>query len=474
LRTRKILFGSLQLAGGQGATQLLSLARNLLIARLIGPEQFGLGLTFVLVVAFVEMAGDLSWQKFIVQDAEGDQPRTQATLHLFLAVRGLLLGAALLLGAEALIWVLGVSPELAWAYRLLALVPLLSSLTHLDMKRFHRQLRYGPDVAALCVGNVAGLVIGVAAAFTLNDYRALLIAVIVRYVGQLITSHMLAEWPFRFGYSRDVALRAWRFGWPLTINGVVLFASSQGDRAVVVRAFGLATFGVYGAVALVVQAVASLVSTVVGGLGLPLLAAKKRAPAEYELAYNRLGSLVALGAVSVCVPLFALLPSLLPVLYGDRFEIPRMLVALLIGVLLLMIFRSWPTVAALSLGATRIVMAQSVARSTGIALAAIIVALGGSILDLAAALLVGEVAATAVVFALLRSGHGLPVERAAALFAIVLAVGSGCLAVEWLWGGNWIAALTAYPALLAVGWAAMYVVSAEVRGFARGLGAVPQ
>lgn len=473
LRTRRILFGSLQIAGGQGANQLISFARNLLIARLIGPEQFGLGLTFVLIVAFVEMAGDLSWQKFIVQDPEGDQPKTQATLHLFLALRGLLLGAALLLGAEALIWVLGVSPDLAWAYRVLALVPVLSSLTHLDVKRFHRQLRYGPDVATQCVGNIAGLVAGVTAAFTLDDYRALLIAVVVRYLGQVITSHMLAEWPYRFRYSRAVALRAWRFGWPLMINGVVLFASSQGDRAVVVRAFGVAAFGVYGAVSIVTQAITTLVLTVTGSIGLPIMSGKQNAPAEFAAAYDRLGSITTLTAVVVGVPMFAVLPGLIPVLYGADFEVPRMLVTLLAAVVVLVVMRNWPTIASLSLGNTGIVMWQTVSRASGIAFAVLVVTLGGDLVDVAAALLVGEALATVVIFTMLRSAYGFALDRAAVLLGIATATMIACIAVEWLWGGA-LVALTFYPLILAAALAALYLASADVRGLARNLKAAVQ
>ncbi len=474
LLIQKIFVGTLQMAGGQGATQLLNFARNLLIARLIGPEQFGLGLTCLLVVAFVEMASDFSWHRFIVQDEQGEAPSLQATLHTFLLVRGVILAAALLFGAGFLTQVLGVPSELQWTYQVLAVVPLLVGMTHLDVKRFQRRLRYGPDVASQCIGNLSGLLVGVAAAVMLGDYRSMLAAVVVRYTVATLVTHLVAERPYRIGYDRAIAHRAWRFGWPLLVNGSLLFASSQGDRAVIVRTFGVAVFGVYGAVALVTQAVASLIVNVIGNLGLPILAAHQRSRADYITAYNRMGSISALTAIIVCVPMFAVLPTLIPLLYGDGFTMPHMLVGVLIMVLMALIFRNWPTIAMLALGDSRIVMLENGSRISGIAFAVAAAYTGGSVLHVAGALMLGEFAATVTIFLLIKRFHNFPIEYAAMLFSIVLAVGISCLLVEYWWERNLVVSFTAYPLILVAGLVSLYLASSEVRSLARDLRAIAQ
>jgi O-antigen/teichoic acid export membrane protein len=470
--SKKILVGSLQIAGGQGASQLLSFARNLFIARLIGPDQFGLGLTCVLIVTFVEMASDMSWQKFIVQDDGGEDPRVQATLHTFFLIRGALIAAALWLGAELLTRALGVPAEFAWTYRALALVPVFTGLSHLDVKRFHRYLRYAPDVVTQALGNLAGIIVGVVIAATLGDYRAILVSVIVRDGAAALLSHLLADWPYRIGYSPVVARRAWVFGWPLLINGFLLFASNQGDRAVIVRAFGTAVFGIYGATALVTQSIASLVLTVIGSIGLPILAGLQHSPDEYAAAYNRLGSISAVAAVSVCVPLFAVLPILIPLLYGASFEVPHMLTALLVVILMVIIFRNWGTVAALSVGASHIVMLENLVRTAGIGLALLAVILGGELIAVASALLVGELIGTAMIFVVLRASYGFGLEWATVLFGIVASVGATCLMVEGMLPVGNLARFAIYPAILGGGLGALYLASAEVRGLARDLRAV--
>ena len=68
----KIARSSITILSGDVANQLLTLTRNVLIARLIGPDQFGIGLTFAVAVSFLEMATDVSWDKFVVQDRHGD------------------------------------------------------------------------------------------------------------------------------------------------------------------------------------------------------------------------------------------------------------------------------------------------------------------------------------------------------------------------------------------------------------------
>ncbi len=80
--------GALLLLTGQVGSQLLSLLRNFVVARLILPSSFGVAVTFTTTISLLNLISDIGMDKFIVQDRDGDDPRVQASLQTLIVVRG--------------------------------------------------------------------------------------------------------------------------------------------------------------------------------------------------------------------------------------------------------------------------------------------------------------------------------------------------------------------------------------------------
>ena len=132
---RHVFKGAAVVGGGQALGQVLSFVRNVIVARLLGPDDFGIAATFALTVSLLEMISDLGTDKLIILAADGDNPRLQASAQLWQFAREAV-GALLIL---ALAWPLAALfgvPQARWAFYWLALVPLLRGLLHLDIKRF--------------------------------------------------------------------------------------------------------------------------------------------------------------------------------------------------------------------------------------------------------------------------------------------------------------------------------------------------
>ncbi len=73
---------------------ILMMVRNLLVARLISLQDYGLASTFVLAVTIVEMMSALGLQQQMVQSKQGDEPYLQASLQGFQAFRGVINGTS--------------------------------------------------------------------------------------------------------------------------------------------------------------------------------------------------------------------------------------------------------------------------------------------------------------------------------------------------------------------------------------------
>lgn len=229
---------------GNAATSLLLLARNLLLARLIPVESYGIAATFALAMAAVEMVTALGLQQQIVQSRQGDDPDYQNALQGFQILRGILAGLALFLLADPLARFLNAA-EAVLAYKMLALVPILNALQHFDIHRLNRQDRFGPLMLTNTLPSALSLLAIWPLALWFGDWRAMLWATLGQLALSVVVSHMLAERPFRPTLDIGVMKSSLRFGWPLLANAVLMFVVFQGDRVTVGHHLGLEHLAVF-------------------------------------------------------------------------------------------------------------------------------------------------------------------------------------------------------------------------------------
>lgn len=229
---------------GNALSALLLLTRNLLIARLIPIEDYGIAATFAIVMAIVEMASFLGLHQQIVQARDGDAPRFQAALQGLQVLRGLFASVLMFLMADVIARFLGI-PEVAWAYQLQAIFPLLNALQHFDIHRMNRQMRFGPLLLTNTVPTILSVVTVWPLAEIYGDYRVMLYAQMIHMILIVIVSHLVAERPYRIVFDRGIMARSLTFGWPLLVNGLLMFFVFQGDKLIVGRELGMEALAIF-------------------------------------------------------------------------------------------------------------------------------------------------------------------------------------------------------------------------------------
>lgn len=235
---------ALLVLSGNAMISLLGFARNLLIARLISVEDFGIAATLALAVSIVEMASALGLQQQIVQARDGEDPHLQAALQGFQLLRGILSGLTLFLLAGPLADFMNV-PEATWGYRTMALLPVLGALQHFDAARLVRVMRFGPSILVGVVPAAVSLAATWPMARWLGDWRAMMGVIMIAATLGLIMSHLVAQRPYRIVLDRSQMRRSLNFGWPLLINNALLFLVFNGDRMIVGRELGMAALGIF-------------------------------------------------------------------------------------------------------------------------------------------------------------------------------------------------------------------------------------
>lgn len=235
---RIMLKKALLVVTGNAFGSLLLLVRNLVIARLISPEDYGIASTFAISMSIVEMLSYLGLNQLMVVDKEGDTPHFQAAMQGFQVMRGLFSALALFLIARPYAAFLGVE-HVAWAYEVIAVIPLINGFQHYDPHRLKRHMNFRPTVVTNALPPLVSVLSVWPLAVLFGDYRIMLAALIVQAASMVALSHLTAERPYRLTIDTVLMRRAVGFGWPLLLNGMLMFFVFNGERLIVGRELGM-------------------------------------------------------------------------------------------------------------------------------------------------------------------------------------------------------------------------------------------
>jgi O-antigen/teichoic acid export membrane protein len=401
--------------------QLCALARYTILARFLGPEALGLVAMLTLASQFFQSITDNGSDRFLIQDKDGDKPVVQSLVQTLFVGRGAVqtLGLVLLAGPIAAYFK---APSLQPALMILGLAPLIFGFLHLDFRRSQRQGDFRAEATVTLVAEGLSLVATAVAAYLTRDFTAVLYGLITRSIAYAAVSHLLAKRRYTLGLSREHARRLAHFSVPLMFNGLLLFIGAQGDRVVVANELGLTQLGHYTAVLMLIFYPASTLMRYMGAMHLPRLAAAKESAEHRDQAADIIAGQAMILGLGMAAGFALVAPFAVVGFYGANFAQPPVIIAL-IGVFQAARFlRQWPTTIALSLGQSRIVLANNVVRMSGLACAFVAVKLFGGLASVTAGFIVGELLALITAITLVNRTSGRSVWHDLDRVALFIAV----------------------------------------------------
>lgn len=372
--------------------QLCALARYMVLARVLGPEQLGLAALLILTSQFFESVTDAGGDRFLVQDRAGNEPAALRLVHLLSLGRGLLVTLGLVLFASPIARLMG-APQLAGAIMALAAAPLVMGLVHWDYRRQQRESDFRSEAQIVLVAEAGSLIATLAALLWTGNFTAILYGLVARSLLTVLISHLVARQRYRLGYAAGHAPRLARFAWPLMVNGLLIFIGGQGDRLFISSQLGIAELGHYSAVILLILYPSAMIMRFMTTFFLPLLSAREPDGVVWERAHDRLASQTLLIALAMQLGFVLVAPLAVPILYGPRFSVGLMVIALIALLQSARFIRLWPVTAAMGGGQSRAVMVNNAVRLIAFPAAIAGLTLAGGIEAIMAGFILGEWAA---------------------------------------------------------------------------------
>ncbi|THD83635.1 polysaccharide biosynthesis protein [Aliigemmobacter aestuarii] len=241
----RALRGGALTAGSYAITQVLRLASNLILTRLLFPEAFGLMALVSVVLVGLAMFSDVGIGPAIAQNRRGDDPDFLDTawtinvgrgVFLWLATCALALPAAALYGA----------PELALLLPAAGLTLLVAGFNPTRIDTANRHLLLGRVTALDLIAQVIGIVAMILLALAMRSVWALVIGAIIGSAAKLVLMHVgLPGRANRFRWEKPAATELIGFGKWIFLSTACGFLLSQGDKAILGAYLPLDQLGVY-------------------------------------------------------------------------------------------------------------------------------------------------------------------------------------------------------------------------------------
>lgn len=231
--------------GGYVATQVLRLASNLLLTRLLFPEAFGLMALVSVIIQGLAMFSDVGVGPAIMQSRRGDDPQFLDTAWTIQVIRGALLWLFSCLIAFPVAQVYE-EPLIAWILPCVGLSLLIAGFNPTRIDTANRHLLVGRLTLLELVTQVFGIIVAVGMAWYLHSVWALVISGVTSSLLMLMLySVFLPGKRNRFHWEPEAAAELVSFGKWIFLSTICGFLYMQGDKLLIGKYLPLDQFGIY-------------------------------------------------------------------------------------------------------------------------------------------------------------------------------------------------------------------------------------
>jgi len=310
--------GALTLATGTGFERVLRLVRNMILARLLAPEHFGLMALVMATSQLVEILTEVGIRQAVVQYKDATSSDYLNVAWWFNAARGVAMYVVGWLAAPLLAGFYQ-EPEFTSLLRVAFLVVLFHGLTSPGLFVLEKQLKFARVVVVRQGSGLIGTLLSLVLVIYYPNVWSLVIGfVATAFFGWFGSFLVYPFWP-KLRFERQVAAALFRFSKGMVGLPVLTYIYMQADIFALGRIVGSEGLGYYSLTLTLAMVPQMLFSQIVQPMILPVFAEMqddKGRMRENLLRMTKLLFLFGLPMV-VCLGIFA--EPILSIVYGERY-----------------------------------------------------------------------------------------------------------------------------------------------------------
>jgi lipopolysaccharide exporter len=297
--------------------KVIFLARTVILARLLAPDDFGLLAVSLIAVDVLQRITNLGMVPALIQrqDAGDNHYAVAWTAGV---IRAVIVAAVVFLVAPVLAVWFG-QTRAAPLIRVVALQPVLEALASIRVAEITRDLQFRRLALIALPEALVNTVVSITLAKALGVW-ALVAGALAGEGAYLVMSYVLAPYRPRLVFSLAAARPLVQFGRWIFAIGLVTIAGSTLLQVVISRTLGAADLGLYVLAARLAFIPAEVSGEVIGAVAFPLYARIQTKGPELVRTFRVLYTGMLALLAPVCLLLLVLAPSLVANLLGPRWD----------------------------------------------------------------------------------------------------------------------------------------------------------
>ena len=390
----------MKLGSAEFIARSCGLLRSIVVQRTLGPTLLGVAAPMIIIADFLDRVFSLHPGMVIVQDKHGGSGHYRRTVQTIMAVRGIILGLLIIILAIPLAVVneLDDSPWYVAAFMVIGLVPMIRGFSHIDVQRRYRKKEFSPVARVQIWTEIGSLVVAVILCLVMTSFWIPILVRVFSSVILVFITFKLARRRFQFGWNKDDAIRILLFIAPLFVAGGIVFLTTQGPRQLVSSAgylfdqfeFTKTDLGILTNAIMFAVVPAGIGGRMIQGPWTPKLARLRDEPERFRASYSSMQRF-AYSIAGATLLLIGPGTIWIVTLYGADFAAAGPIVSVLAFRTALKLGATGTRCTMLSLGNSKYVMFMNLGGLMAPIGAAWVVIKGGSLIEIAYWIVIGEV-----------------------------------------------------------------------------------
>jgi PST family polysaccharide transporter len=211
--------------------KLISPIVNMVLARLLVPEAFGVVATITMVISFAEVFTDAGFQKYLIQHdfKDEDELNKSTNVAFWTNLSVSTLACIIIFIFRHQIANLVGNPELGNSISLASILIIIAAFSSIQMARFKRDLDFKSLFVCRIISAFIPFFITIPLAFILKSYWALVIGTLSINLFNAVYLSVKSKWKFKAFYSFKLLKEMFSFAVWTLIETLVIWLTSNVD-----------------------------------------------------------------------------------------------------------------------------------------------------------------------------------------------------------------------------------------------------
>lgn len=304
------------------ASKMIVPFSNMLLARLLSPNEFGVVATVSMITSFADIFTDAGFQKYLIQHDFKDKEDLHASANVAFWTNfgiSVFIWSMIALFSEELAVLVG-SPGLGNVIIISGISLVLTSFSSIQMVLYKRRFDYKTLFNVRMVGVMVPIVVTIPLAYLGLSYWSIIIGTIATNVVNAVLLNYKSEWKPRLFYSVQLLKEMFSFSMWILLESILLWLTSYSGTFIVGRYLSDYYLGIYKNSLSMVNSLMNIIVLSTNAVLLSALSVVKNNEREYRKLFFGFQQKVSLVLMPMGVGVFLYRELATDILFGDKWK----------------------------------------------------------------------------------------------------------------------------------------------------------